>query len=164
MRVAAMLVLFALTGCGGNMVQQPRDDAYEDSQLFADGKVMQLPPDGTVSRDAAVRALAAQRPPLTAELLARGRERYGIYCAVCHGAAGRGDGFVTTRGFPPPPSYLESRLRAAPAAHFYDVISNGYGVMYSYADRVEPADRWAIAAYIRVLQSAQPQRDAPHAR
>ena len=152
--------LLLLAGCN-NMVQQPRYDAYEESRLFADGKVMQAPPDGTVARDAPLLAAAARRPTaITPALLKRGEERYGIYCAICHGQDGRGDGYVTTRGFPHPPSYLSSRLRAAPASHFYDVITNGYGVMYSYADRVPPADRWAITAHIRVLQAAQPFRDA----
>jgi mono/diheme cytochrome c family protein len=91
---------------------------------------------------------------MTPALIERGRERFGIYCSMCHGYDGRGDGIVPARGFPHPPSYLEPRLVAAPAAHFYDVISNGYGAMYGYADRVEPADRWAIAAYIRALQIA----------
>lgn len=149
-----------LAACN-DMVQQPRDDAYEDSSLFPDGKVMQAPPDGTVARDAPLRAAAARRPAaITPALLKRGEERYGIYCAICHGQDGRGDGYVTMRGFPHPPSYLSPRLRGAPASHFYDVITNGYGVMYSYADRVPPADRWAIAAHIRVLQAAQPFRDA----
>ena len=152
--------LLLLAACN-NMVQQPRYDAYEESSLFADGKVMQAPPDGTVARDAQLLASAARRPvAITPALLERGEERYGIYCAVCHGEDGRGDGYVTTRGFPHPPSYLSARLRAAPASHFYDVITNGYGVMYSYADRVPPADRWAITAHIRVLQAAQPFRDA----
>lgn len=155
------LACLCLAGCGGNMVQQPRDDAYEASDLFADGMVMRHPPDGTVARDTPERIAATRRPPLTPALLKRGAERYAIYCAVCHGADGRGDGIVTTRGFPHPPSYLEPRLRAAPASHFYDVITHGYGVMYSYADRVEPADRWAIAAHIRVLQQAQAGEASP---
>lgn len=149
-----------LVAACNNMVQQPRYDVYENSSLFPDGKVMQAPPDGTVARDAPLRAAAARRPAvITPALLARGKERYGIYCAICHGEDGRGDGYVTTRGFPRPPSYLSPRLRAAPASHVYDVITNGYGVMYSYADRVPPADRWAIVAHIRVLQTAQPARD-----
>jgi mono/diheme cytochrome c family protein len=89
---------------------------------------------------------------LTPQLLARGQERFHIYCAVCHGRTGKGNGEVVRRGFPAPPSYHLPRLRKAPIGHFYDVITNGYGAMYSYATRVEPADRWAIAAYIRALQ------------
>ena len=92
---------------------------------------------------------------VTPELLQRGRERYDIYCAVCHGATGEGNGEIVQRGFPAPPTYHSERLRNAPIGHFYDVITSGYGVMYSYASRVEPNDRWAIAAYIRALQLSQ---------
>ena len=89
------------------------------------------------------------------EVLDRGRERYNIYCTPCHGLNGYGDGMVVKRGFPAPPSYHIARLKNAPIGHFYDVISNGYGAMYSYAARVPPEDRWAIAEYIRVLQKSQ---------
>ena len=108
----------------------------------------------------------AIRRRLTAALLARGRERFDIYCSPCHGLDGQGDGMVVQRGFPRPPSYLEPRLLAAPAGTFYDAITKGYGVMYSYASRVEPRDRWAIVAYIRALQLSQHATlaDAPEAR
>ena len=106
---------------------------------------------------------AAPRPatnplPITMQTLARGRERYDIYCSPCHSIAGDGDGMVARRGFPHPPSYHSDKLRNAPDAHFYNVITNGYGIMYSYADRVEPRDRWAIVAYIRALQLSQNAR------
>jgi mono/diheme cytochrome c family protein len=93
--------------------------------------------------------------PITARLLARGRERFDIYCAPCHSQAGDGDGMIVQRGFPAPPSYHTDRLRNAPDSHFYDVITRGYGVMYPYADRIAPDDRWAITAYIRALQLSQ---------
>ena len=93
-----------------------------------------------------------RRRPSPQQLLARGRERYGIFCAPCHGLAGDGDGVIVAHGFPAPPSYHIDRLAAAPAQHFYDVMTDGYGVMFSYADRLDPHDRWAIAAYIRALQ------------
>jgi mono/diheme cytochrome c family protein len=93
--------------------------------------------------------------PLTSELLERGRERFDIYCAVCHGRDGMGEGMIVRRGFPKPPSLHEARLRSAPVGHFYDVITQGYGVMYSYAARIQPSDRWAIVAYIRALQLSQ---------
>jgi mono/diheme cytochrome c family protein len=93
--------------------------------------------------------------PVTRELIERGHERYDIYCSVCHGLTGDGLGMIVRRGFPPPPSFHQDRLRQAPPGHFYQVITNGFGVMYPYAARVEPADRWAIAAYIRALQLSQ---------
>lgn len=93
--------------------------------------------------------------PITAALLARGRERFNIYCAPCHSQAGDGDGMIVRRGFPAPPSYHTDRLRNAPDSHFYEVITHGYGAMYPYADRIVPDDRWAIIAYIRALQLSQ---------
>ena len=90
--------------------------------------------------------------PVTQELLERGRERFEIYCSVCHGRTGEGNGMIVQRGFPVPPSYHIDRLRQAPVGHFFDVMTQGYGIMYSYAERVKPEDRWAIAAYIRALQ------------
>ena len=92
---------------------------------------------------------------VTRELIARGQQRFDIYCAVCHVATGAGNGMIVQRGFPAPPSFHEQRLRDAPVGHFVDVITNGYGVMYSYASRVMPEDRWASAAYIRALQLSQ---------
>jgi mono/diheme cytochrome c family protein len=93
--------------------------------------------------------------PITLALLARGRERYDIFCAPCHSPAGDGDGMVARRGFPAPPSYHIERLRRVPDSHLYEVITQGYGVMYPYADRLSPEDRWAIAAYVRALQLSQ---------
>ncbi|KAA5613319.1 cytochrome c [Rhodovastum atsumiense] len=97
-------------------------------------------------------------PPLTPALLRRGQERFHIYCTPCHSELGDGNGMIVQRGFPSPPSYHIDRLRAAPPRHFVDVITNGYGVMYSFAYRVAPADRWAIAAYIKALQRSQHAR------
>lgn len=94
--------------------------------------------------------------PITRQILARGKERFNIYCSPCHGRTGAGNGMIVQRGFPPPPSYYLPRLRQAPVGHFFDVITNGYGIMYSYGDRVQPEDRWAIVAYIRVLQATRP--------
>lgn len=93
--------------------------------------------------------------PVTMDVLKRGQERFNIYCSPCHGFSGDGDGMIVQRGFSPPPSYHIERLRQAPPGLFVDVITNGYGQMFSYAYRVEPADRWAIAAYIRALQLSQ---------
>ncbi len=92
--------------------------------------------------------------PLTKEALERGRERYNIYCIVCHGAAGDGDGMIPRRGFQRPPSFHEDRLQegTANAAHFFDVVTNGWGAMPSYADAIPAEDRWKIIAYVRALQ------------
>lgn len=92
---------------------------------------------------------------VTEELLRRGQERYNISCVPCHGATGDGDGMIVKRGFKPPPPYHEQRLREVEVGYLYDVITNGYGAMNSYADQVAPRDRWAIVAYIRALQLSQ---------
>lgn len=98
--------------------------------------------------------------PVTREVLDRGHERYNIFCSPCHGQTGDGNGMIVQRGFPQPPSLHLERLRTAPDGHYYDVITNGFGMMYSYAARVKPTDRWAIAAYIRALQLSR-NADAP---
>ena len=170
----ALLAIAALAGCERtmrNMYDQPRLGPDAGSPLFADGKGSRPPPPGSVAlamgdlaktsggrhgREEVDRREAAQAasapPPLTAALLQRGRERYDIDCAPCHSPVGDGDGMIVRRGFPRPPSYHQARLRDAPDRHFYDVITQGYGVMAPYADRVTPADRWAIVAYVKALQ------------
>jgi mono/diheme cytochrome c family protein len=161
-RTAGSALLFALVllpGCDKiNMVQQPRYDTYGQSGIFPDGMVMQHPPEGTIPRERAAYGLP-ERPELTPALIERGAERYGIYCVPCHAPDGSGNGVVPQRGFPHPPDLRAQRLREAPSSHFYQVITEGYGIMYSYADRVTPRDRWAIAAYIRTLQAAQEPAD-----
>lgn len=156
-----LLAVSVLAVACDDMSHQPRYDSYEASPLFKDGKALQAPPDGTVARgDAARRQTLEERPQLDLALLQRGQQRFGIYCAPCHDAAGTGQGRIPSRGFPAPPSFHIERLRSASSGYFVDVVTRGHGVMYSYADRVEPRDRWAIAAYIRALQLAQ---DAPAA-
>jgi mono/diheme cytochrome c family protein len=93
--------------------------------------------------------------PLTKELVERGEQRYRVFCIVCHGPVGKGDGMVVRRGFPQPPTYHDDRLRNAPVGHFFDVMTNGWGKMNSYASQIPVADRWAIVAYIRALQISQ---------
>jgi len=142
-----------LAGCGLSMTEQRKYKTYAPAKLWSDGTSARPLPDGVVAQGDVERAAAAATPPPVDDaLLARGRERFGIHCAPCHGLAGDGDGIIVAHGFPRPPSYHIDRLLAAPAQHFVDVITHGYGVMYAYADRVEPHDRWAIAAYIRALQ------------
>jgi mono/diheme cytochrome c family protein len=98
--------------------------------------------------------------PVTKELIDRGQDRYNINCIVCHGPVGSGDGMIVRRGFPQPPTYHDDRLRNAPVGHFFDVMTNGWGKMNSYAYQVSPADRWAIVAYIRALQVSQNPENA----
>jgi mono/diheme cytochrome c family protein len=93
--------------------------------------------------------------PVTEQVLQRGQERFEIYCAVCHGPLGYGDGIVVQRGYTRPPSYHTDRLRSAPAGYFFDVITHGFGSMPDYAEQIPPRDRWAIVAYLRVLQFSQ---------
>lgn len=151
--VACAFACLALSACDLSMTQQRKLTTYAPSQLWPDGSSARPLPAHVVAQGDVERAAEAKTPPpVTAELLARGQERFGIFCAPCHGTAGDGDGIIVAHGFPAPPSYYIDRLEAAPAQHFYDVMTNGYGVMFSYADRVDPHDRWAIAAYIRALQ------------
>lgn len=137
--------LLLLGGCD-DMLHQPKKNAYADASV-APGKT----PGGMVQ----FQEKRSAPPPVTMALLERGQQRFQIFCTPCHSELGDGDGMVVQRGFPPPPSYHITRLRDAPVSHFYDVITHGYGVMYSFAYRVPPADRWAIAAYIRALQHSQ---------
>lgn len=153
-------------GCRQDMHDTPRYEALEESDFFADRRAMRPIPDGTVARGnlreddvyytgksngEVVHALPAQ-VTLDAALLERGQERYDIYCSPCHSPLGDGNGTVVQRGFKRPVSYHDARLRGVGIGYFYDVITNGFGQMPDYAAQVAPADRWAIAAYIRALQ------------
>jgi mono/diheme cytochrome c family protein len=157
-----MIILGA--GCRREMYDQPRGDPMKSSDFFPDGAASQPLPPHTVSQEnfhpdpsydtgmIGTNYLAEFPFPLTRQILEHGREQFDIYCAECHGRSGQGNGIVPQRGFPAPPSYDIPRLRAAAPGYFYHVITQGYGVMFSYANRVNTDDRWAIAAYIRVLQ------------
>jgi mono/diheme cytochrome c family protein len=149
--IAALSAL--LGGCDLSMTQQNKYDTETPAPLWNDDGSARSLPANTVAQGDLARDEAARSPPVvTPALVARGRQRFDIYCAPCHGLAGDGDGMIVRRGFPAPPSYHSAALLAAPASHYFDVITHGYGVMYSYADRVDPQDRWAIIAYIRALQ------------
>ncbi|HTA52251.1 MAG TPA: cytochrome c [Candidatus Acidoferrum sp.] len=153
-----------LCGCRLDMHIQPKYLPYEPTDFFGDGRSERQPVPGTVARGQLRLdelmftgrengVVADKFPfPITKADLDRGRERYNVYCTPCHDYSGTGRGMIVQRGFPQPPSYHIQRLRDAPAGHFFEVMTNGFGAMYSYAARVEPADRWRIAAYIRVLQ------------
>jgi mono/diheme cytochrome c family protein len=101
--------------------------------------------------------------PITKEVLDRGQQRYDIFCSVCHGATGNGDGMIARRGFnkPLPASYHQDRLRQAPVGHFFDAMTNGWGAMPSYASQIPVEDRWKIIAYIRALQLSQMPNSEP---
>ena len=158
-------MLFALSGCN-DMDNQPKFKPLDPSSFFSDGRSARMPVADTVARDdlrldtllytGKVNGKDAEKfpYPITAEILARGRERF-VFCAACHGRVGDGQGMIVKRGFPAPPSYHTDRLRQAPVGHFFDVITNGFGRMYPQAERVPVKDRWAIIAYIRALQLSQ---------
>jgi mono/diheme cytochrome c family protein len=156
----------SLTGCRLDMHVQPRYNPYDPSAFFADQRSERSPVLGTVPRDEAIgevqdaassgvvdgRAISAFPFPVTRAVLDRGRDRFNIFCAPCHGLGGDGDGVVVQRGFQLPPSYHIDRLRNAPPGYLFGVITNGLGAMYPYGYRIPETDRWAIVAYIRALQ------------
>jgi mono/diheme cytochrome c family protein len=163
----AACCLLLLVGCRQQMAETGREKPLDQSAFFEDRRLARPLVPGTVARgqlkaDAAFYtgkvgdALVESLPvPLTKALLERGRDRYEIFCTPCHGRVGTGEGAVTKRGMRPPPSYHIPRLREVPLGYFFDVMTNGFGVMPDYAAQVPPADRWAIAAYIRTLQVSQ---------
>jgi mono/diheme cytochrome c family protein len=157
MRHAILLWAAAALALGGcdNMANQPKRLPYEVYPGQKPDVALSQPPAHIVARDWAP---PPKPPPVTPALLARGEQRFHIYCEPCHDPLGYGNGIIVQRGFPHPPSYHSDELRNAPNRHFYDVITNGYGAMYSYASRVAPVDRWAIIAYIRALQASQDAR------
>ena len=163
----SVAAVVTLAGCRNDMHIQPRYDPLDPTPFFDDGRSERPPVEGAVARghlhtDELLYTgkingvLTDQFPfPIGRQDLERGRERYNIYCTPCHDYTGGGRGMIVQRGFPPPPSFHIDRLRQAPAGHFFDVMTSGYGTMYSYADRVPVMDRWRIAAYIRALQLSQ---------
>jgi len=191
-RALLVFALPMLTGCWKeNMGSQPKAKPLQESDFFADGTTARPLVDGTVARgyleldSHLYRGFVDGKPalnfpghyptetdgpfptrgPALRSILTRGQEQFTIYCSMCHGDAGDGHGIIPERGFFPPPTYQLDRLRQAPVGHIFDVITNGYGAMYSYGDRISPADRWTIVAYIRTLQMSQAtparQLDAP---
>jgi mono/diheme cytochrome c family protein len=178
----AFILPFWAIGCWKeDMGSEPKAKPMQESVFFADGTSARPLVEGTVSRgdvelDSHLYRGFMQGKPATSfpehyptpadgpfptrgdtlrAVLQRGQEQFTIYCSMCHGDAGDGRGIIVERGFVPPPNYHIDRLREAPVGHIFDVITNGYGAMYSYGDRISPADRWAIVAYIRTLQISQ---------
>ena len=151
------------------MYDQPKYEPLEKSALFEDGRSSRNLVEGTVSRgnlalddhlnegivDGAQATTLPESIKVTKELLVRGKERYDIFCSVCHGITGYGNGMVVQRGYKAPPSYHIDRLRDAEMGYFYGVIKNGFGIMSGYADQIPVEDRWAIVAYVKTLQLSQ---------
>ncbi len=167
-RVAKMLWLsICLIGCHRDMRDQPRYETLEASDFFADKMAARAPVTGTIARGkmrsdgpfftGKEHGQFILEPPISVDraLPKRGHERFDIYCAVCHARTGEGDGMVVQRGMRRPPSLHDIRLREAPAGHFFDVITNGFGAMPSYKAQIGEQDRWAITAYVRVLQMSR---------
>ncbi len=167
---ATAALVFA--GCRSEMYDQPRYKPYHASGFFEDGTSARPLVAGTVPRrDPNERGsasaehfetgktggkLAETLPfPVDRSVLERGQDRYRIFCTPCHGELGNGRGMIVRRGFNPPPTFHSDEMRKEPVGHFFDVITRGHGTMYSYASRIPPRDRWAIAAYIRALQLSQ---------
>ncbi|MDT7950020.1 MAG: cytochrome c [Acetobacteraceae bacterium] len=142
--LALLLPCLFLAGCDDPfMIHQPKLPPFRSAAVGP----APVPADAVLWRSQPVEA-----PPLTLALIERGQARFRSFCTPCHSELGDGHGMIVQRGFSPPPSYHEARLRQAPTVHFYDVITHGYGAMYAFDYRVPPEDRWAIAAYIRALQ------------
>jgi len=181
---AAALACAAAAGCRKeDMSDQPKFyHPYHQTSMFADGTTARPIPVGTIARghlqlekdlytgkrfDVALQQnvdIDYIPIPITHDDLVRGQQKFDIYCAVCHGAVGDGAGMIVTRGMIRPPSLVrvdrqmtdrEINVQRAPVGHYFDVITNGYGAMYSYNDRVAVDDRWRIAAYIKALQVSQ---------
>ncbi len=172
-RPFAAIVLSGLAlvtvGCSRqDMHDQPKYKPQRPSEFFADGRDSRPEVDGTIARgelnedvayyngkDNLGKDVDAFPIAVNKAVIERGRQRYDIYCAPCHGRLGNGMGMIVQRGFKQPPSYHIDRLRNAPVGHFYDVVTNGYGAMLNYSQQIQVRDRWAIVAYIRALQYSQ---------
>lgn len=162
-----LLAVLALAGCRQDMQDQPRFKPLAESDFYADLRSARPPVEGTVARGQLhedtyfYSGKLGNNPgdympfPVTDEVLARGRERFNIYCAPCHSRVGDGNGMIVQRGFRAPPSYHTERLRKAPLGYFFDVMTNGFGAMPEYASQIPARDRWTIVAYIRALQLSQ---------
>ena len=168
---ASLALVLLLAGCRQNMHNQAKYVPLRESDYFADGTSARPLPAHTVARGflradrAAYTGLAKDgKPvdpfpfPVTREVLLRGEQRYNIFCSPCHDRAGTGRGMVVQRGYKQPPSFHIDRLRTSPAGYLYNVTAEGFGVMPSYASQIPPEDRWAIVAYVRVLQLSQNAR------
>jgi mono/diheme cytochrome c family protein len=164
---ALLALIFVTAGCRIDMHIQPYYRPLAKSDFFTDGRSARNPVEGTVARGDLrddtylYTGKINGNPgdympfPVTAEVLERGRGRFNVYCTPCHGRVGDGNGFIPSRGLRRPPSYHIDRLRKVPLGYFFDVMTNGFGVMPDYSAQINPRDRWAIAAYVRALQLSQ---------
>jgi mono/diheme cytochrome c family protein len=159
--VACVLLVGGCDRLRQDMATQPKNRPLSPSDFFRDGRSERPLLENTVARgslanDEFIVPKDSNVFPAVVkvdqELLERGQERYTAFCTPCHGLQGDGNGMVALRGMKHPPSYHIDRLRTAPNGYFYDVISNGFGQMYSYSAQIPPRDRWAIVAYVRALQ------------
>ena len=162
--VVVAAACLALVGCRQDMHDAPSYDPLQGTEFFSDGAASRTLVVNTVARGqlrtdehlytGKVNGQAATEfpMPITEAVMARGQERFNVYCSPCHGRTGQGDGMIVQRGFRAPPSYHQERLRNAPVGYFFDVMTNGFGAMQDYSAQVTANDRWAIAAYIRALQ------------
>lgn len=162
-----LLAVLTLAGCRADMQDQPKFFPQRGTTMFTDGRSARPQVAGTVARSQMhadtyfYTGLIDGKEgeglpiPLTAETIARGQERYNVYCTPCHSRVGNGQGMIVQRGYRPAGDFHTDRLRQAPLGHFFAVMTNGYGAMPDYSAQVTPADRWAIAAYIRALQLSQ---------
>jgi mono/diheme cytochrome c family protein len=169
MKLVITILAFSVlgTGCRKGMVNQQHLKPLTEETFFKDGSgARPIPPHaiarGQLHEDQQFfegklggQLVTTFPASVTRQMIEHGRQSFDIYCAVCHGRTGEGDGMIVQRGFPAPPSLHEERLRKAPVGHFFDVITNGYGIMYPYASRVTTDERWDIIAYIRALQLSQ---------
>ncbi len=160
-------LLLVLAGCRQEMYDQSRVRPLAQSDFYSDLRTARPQVEGTVARgqlhedEYFYTGKIGGNPgdympfPVTEEVLARGHERFNIYCAPCHSRLGDGNGMVPQRGFKHPPTYHQDRLRKVPLGYFFDVMTNGFGVMPDYTTQIAPRDRWCIVAYIRALQLSQ---------
>jgi mono/diheme cytochrome c family protein len=165
--ILALAAAALLAGCRQDMHDQPKVKPLGESDVFSDHRSARPLVEGTVARGHldADELLATGKVngqdatefpwPVTPDVMARGRERYDIFCSPCHDRTGSGDGMIVRRGYRRPPSFHLDRMRQAAVGHFFDVITNGFGAMPDYRTQVPAPDRWAIAAYIRALQASQ---------
>ena len=162
--LAAFALLVFASGCRQDMQDQPKYIPLRATAFFDDHRSARPFPDNTVARGhlesdtefftgKVGNQFTDRFPfPVTRDVLARGQQRFNIYCAPCHDRLGNGDGMIVRRGFRKPPSYHLDRLRQAAPGYIYDVITNGFGAMPDYAAQIAPQDRWNIVAYVRALQ------------